>query len=75
MEELENDIYLDAKAEENLADISYIVRNDPENKVRLMMSFAGENGSVSDPWYTRNFARAYEDIYRGCEALLCNILD
>ena len=55
---------------ENLADIERIVRNDPEHKVRLLMSFAGEEKSVSDPWYTRNFARAYDDILRGCEGLL-----
>lgn len=34
------------------------------------MSFAGENRSVSDPWYTRDFETAYDDIYKGCEALL-----
>lgn len=55
---------------ENLADIRYVVGNDPEHKVRLLMSFAGEEKSVSDPWYTRNFVRAYDDILRGCEALL-----
>ena len=55
---------------ENLADIRHFVRNDPEHKVRLLMSFAGEEKSVSDPWYTRNFVKAYDDILRGCEGLL-----
>ena len=44
----------------------------PEKKVKLLMSFAGEDRVVSDPWYTRDFARAYNDIHRGCEGLLRN---
>ena len=63
-----------AMDEENLSDIQYIIGSDPEKKVRLLMSFAGENKSVSDPWYTRNFARAYDDIYLGCEGLLMNLM-
>ena len=63
--------FIIAMDEENLVDIKYTFGyDDPENKIRLLMSFVGENRSVADPWYTRNFARAYDDIYRGCEALL-----
>ena len=61
--------------EENLVDVKYIVGSDPEKKVKLLMSFAGENRSVSDPWYTRNFIKAYEDIYCGCEGLLRSLMD
>lgn len=56
-----------AMDQENLDDIRSIA---PEKKVRLLMSFTGENRSVADPWYTMDFARAYQDIYRGCEGLL-----
>ena len=69
--------YIIAMDEENLNDILYIVKHDPENKVRLLMSFTGEENkhkSVSDPWYTRDFFKAYNDIYRGCEALLAHVL-
>ena len=64
-----------AMDEENLADIEYFFGSDLEHKVRLLMSFAGEEKSVSDPWYTRNFTKAYDDIYRGCEGLLSSLLD
>ena len=65
-----------AMDQENLSYINYVVGNDPLKKVRLLMSFAGEeNRSVSDPWYTRDFARAYNDIHRGCEALLKSLVD
>ena len=63
-----------AMDQENLSDINYIVGYDPEKKVRLLMSFTGEeNRGVSDPWYTRDFAKAYDDIHRGCEALLVHV--
>ena len=65
-----------AMDQENLSDINHVVGNDPLKKVRLLMSFAGgENRGVSDPWYTRDFARAYNDIHRGCEAMLKSLID
>ena len=39
-------------------------------KCKKLLSYAGESGDVADPWYTRNFERAYEDIRRGLEGLL-----
>ena len=77
--------YIIAMDEENVSDILYIVRHDPEKKIRLLMSFTEDernenkshkkHQSVSDPWYTRDFFKAYNDIYRGCEGLLNYILD
>lgn len=66
--------YIIAMDEENLADILYIMGTDKERKIRLLMSFAGEDRAVSDPWYTRDFMTAYNDIYCGCEALFRDIL-
>ena len=31
---------------------------------------AAHGGDVADPWYSRDFARAYRDIAAGCRALL-----
>lgn len=57
--------------DENLHDLSRIYGGDPEGKVRLLMEFAGKPGaSVADPWYTRNFDIAYNDIKLGCAGLL-----
>lgn len=39
-------------------------------KCKKLLSFAGESGDVADPWYTRNFEIAYEDVKRGLEGLL-----
>ena len=67
--------FIIAMDQANLSNIRYVVGHDPKKKVRLLMSFtdAGENRSISDPWYTRDFARAYNDIYQGCESLLNHV--
>lgn len=39
-------------------------------KCKKLLSFAGESGDVADPWYTRDFNVAYEDVKRGLEGLL-----
>jgi len=39
-------------------------------KCKKLLSLAGESGDVADPWYTRDFVAAKEDIERGLNALL-----
>lgn len=62
--------YIIAMDEENLYDLGWLTGQDPEKKVSLLLSWAGEKRDVADPWYTGNFERTYEDVVRGCEALL-----
>ena len=60
----------------NLRLLARIIGDDPDGKVRLMMSFAGRpHASVADPWYTGDFEQAFQDILTGCEALLKSDLD
>lgn len=54
----------------NLRLISRIIPEDPEGKIRLLMSYAGTNRDVADPWFTGDFERAFQDILEGCEAML-----
>ncbi len=49
----------------NLRNIMYIIGEDTDHKVRLLL-----DRDVSDPWYTRDFTKAYNDILEGCTALL-----
>ena len=65
--------YIVAMDEENLRDIPRITGSDTAHKVRLLLSFAGEQREVADPWYTGNFTQTYEDVRKGCEALLLAI--
>ena len=54
----------------NLRNISRIFPHDPEHKIHKLLEYAGRNDDVDDPWYTRQFNIAYEDIYEGCQGLL-----
>ena len=55
--------------ESNLRSAKRILGAAGAEKCKKLLSFAG-GGDVSDPWYTRYFERAYEDICRGIEGLL-----
>lgn len=61
--------YIICMDQSNLRWLSYIIGDDPDHKVSLMMSWAGETRDVSDPWYTRDFTKAYDDILKGCQGL------
>ena len=60
-------ICMDSK---NLRNLHRIFGGDPDGKVKKLMSFAGSDSDVSDPWYTGDFEGVYNDILKGCTALL-----
>lgn len=59
-----------AMDEKNLYWIDRILGGDPEGKVKKLLSFAGRDGDIADPWYTGCFDVTYRDVLEGCEALL-----
>ena len=54
----------------NLRNALRIFGSDPQEKVKMLMSYTGESRDVADPWYSRNFNEAFSDISKGCKALL-----
>ena len=62
--------YLLCMDQTNIRNAGRIIGSDPENKLRLLLSFTDEGGSIADPWYFGNFDRTYSDIVRGCRGLL-----
>ena len=54
----------------NIRNMKSIFGGDNENKIHKLMEYANSSADVSDPWYTRDFDRCYNDIYKGCKALL-----
>ena len=40
------------------------------DKTRLLLSYAGEERDVYDPFTDGNYAATYEDIFRSCQGLL-----
>lgn len=58
----------------NLRWLKYIIPNDPDNKVRLMMSYAGQDRDVADPWYTGDFETTYRDLTEATGKLLESLI-
>lgn len=59
-----------AMDEGNLRDMVRFVGNDPDGKVSLLMSHTSTPRDVADPWYTRDFEATWNDVNKGCSAVL-----
>ena len=58
---------------ENMRDLQRLTHGDPAHKTALLLDFAGEHREVADPWYTGNFDATYDDVLKGCRALLSSL--
>ena len=54
----------------NISNMTRIAGGDPDHKIFKLLSFAGEDRNVADPWYTDDFETTYADTVTGCRALL-----
>ena len=57
----------------NIADLRRLVFPEDAGKIKKLLSFAGSERDIADPWYTGNFDQTYADILEGCTALLKNL--
>lgn len=64
-------IYMDRM---NLRWLRHIIPDDPQNKVKLMMSYTGRDRDVADPWYTGDFETTFRDIMEASRMLLKDII-
>ncbi|RIA64758.1 protein-tyrosine phosphatase [Anaeroplasma bactoclasticum] len=60
--------YIILMDEENRWGLKYIIPSDPKNKIHTLLSYAGLNRDIKDPWYTGNFTETYNDIMLGLNA-------
>jgi len=54
----------------NIRNMHRMLGGDPEGKIFKLLSFAGVERDISDPWYTGDFDATYRDVLEGCTALL-----
>lgn len=54
----------------NIADLRRLVYPEDRPKIHRLLDFAGQSRDIADPWYTGNFEATYDDILKGCTALL-----
>lgn len=66
--------YLIGMDRENLADMRRLFGPDKEGKLHLLLDFTDQPRDVADPWYTGDFDVTWQDVNRGCAALLDHIL-
>ncbi len=62
--------YIIGMDDSNIRDLIHIVGSDPKKKICKLI----ENHNIADPWYTRNFEVAYQEIEQGCKAFLEKII-
>lgn len=68
--DIETSDYLLVMDESNARDLLRIAGESNRDKIYKLCSFTDRPRDVADPWYTRDFERAYTDISEGCEAFL-----
>lgn len=54
----------------NIRNMNRIFGSDSDGKIYKLLTFAGRGDDVSDPWYSRDFGKAYSDIDEGCRVLI-----
>ncbi len=62
--------YLIGMDSANIRNMHRMLGGDPEGKIFKLLSFAGSERDISDPWYTGDFESTYRDVITGCRALL-----
>lgn len=61
--------YIIGMDDSNISNIKKIFKGK-DDKVYTLLSFAGSDKSIADPWYTGNFDETYDDVCRGLEGFL-----
>ena len=59
----------------NLRNMKRIVGSDPEGKLQLLMDYTDDPHDVADPWWTEDFETTWNDIEKGCKALLSKLCE
>lgn len=55
---------------DNVYRMKGIFGGDPKRKIGLLLSYTGRPREVEDPWFTGRFGFVYDEIVKGCTALL-----
>ena len=70
IQEFRNADYIIGMENYNLVLLKRAIFIRDESKLHCLLDFTDTKRDISDPYYTRDFDKAYEDISYGCEGLL-----
>lgn len=59
----------------NIRNMNRILGTDKGDKIYKLMTFAGKNSDVADPWYSGDFETTYRDISEGCRGLIKHLIE
>ena len=66
--------YILVAEDDNLNGVLRVIGNEASGKVFKILDFAEDSKrkgkDIDDPWYTRNFDKAFDDIVLGCKGFL-----
>ena len=62
--------YIIGMDESNIINIEKFLRNRHSVRVNRLLEYAWEYRDILDPWYTDDFDTTYNDVVKGCKALL-----
>lgn len=66
--------YLIGMDSANIRNMHRMLGGDPDGKIFKLLSFAGLDRDISDPWYTGDFDATYRDVLEGCTAFMTDLL-
>ena len=67
--------YIIGMDESNKCNLINFYNCDPSGKISMLLDFTDNPRAIADPWYTGNFDETYDDVNRGCDALLYYLKD
>ncbi|MDE7158462.1 MAG: low molecular weight phosphotyrosine protein phosphatase, partial [Clostridiales bacterium] len=70
LSDIKNNDYILVMDSGNLFDILRFTGGEYGEKIFKLCSFTSNPRDVADPWYTRDFERAFNDIEDGCKCFL-----
>lgn len=59
---------------QNFRNMRRMLPEDTKGKICLLLDFTDAPRDIADPWFTGNFDATYDDVLKGCTALLEKIL-
>lgn len=66
--------YIIGMDQRNISNIYRLLGIEKDDKIFRLLDLTDHKRDIADPWYTGNFTETYEDVYKGCEALLTYLL-
>jgi len=73
LEEIELADYIICMDEINKLMLERFMPDEHKEKIHLLLDYTPSKGVIPDPYYTRDFTQAFDEIYKGCLGLISHL--